>query len=495
MGVQGMGSYFDYLLYELTGDRMWRQRAFEQMDFILKGQNTDPTDFNYGAVHTTYSLTPSKSYGPTDVGFNSDDRWNIGYKPDIDALLARYMLQMWKRVKEHEGVDRQDWYKSAILAVDWIMRQQNNDGGLPQKVQMKPLETRWFADGELVIKPLKSRSSTSGRALPAFWHIYKITGDPKYKRFMEELEEYTLNYVQNKYYYTSHHPDLPPYEFEEASIWGVCEYWLNRYEDTGDEKYLKHAVADAYLALTWWVPKQLSWVKNPTQGGSAEQQHYLSLVVYCYQNRKIECLKRLYDKTKNPLFNELFERMLQNIYFTQQTTEDGRKGGTYERTSRPWRVRKGKDGKPDFNSLGAYYLNEQALDCFVQIFEMFRTDRGIYYGENVKNKIYPDGVCYYSKNISKQKRANLSVLPSTDAVFVTVNSWINNSKKWIAEGSADGQISITHTAGDLEPNVWHEVYDNGELSGRYQSNNKGIITFTYSGNLSSPHIFEIKVSQ
>ncbi|NIT60326.1 MAG: hypothetical protein GWN00_30205, partial [Aliifodinibius sp.] len=111
---------------------------------------------------------------------------------------------------------------------------------------------------------------------------------------MEELEKYHLKNVQNKYYFTSHHPDLPPYEFEEASIWGVCEYWLNRYDETGNKEYLKHAVANGYLAFTWWCPKQLSWVDNPTQGGSAEQLHYLQYSVYNYQCRKIECLRRLF---------------------------------------------------------------------------------------------------------------------------------------------------------------------------------------------------------
>ena len=79
------------------------------MDFIVQGQNRDLNDFNYGAIHTTYQLEQLEDYGPHGPGFNSDDRFNIGYKPDVCALLVRYMLLMWKRVKEHEGIDHKDW--------------------------------------------------------------------------------------------------------------------------------------------------------------------------------------------------------------------------------------------------------------------------------------------------------------------------------------------------------------------------------------------------
>jgi hypothetical protein len=187
MGVQGMAAYFDYMLYEMTDDPIWRERAFEQMDFVAQGQNFDQKSLNYGAVHTSYTLSPeyAKGYGPSPAGWCSDDRWNIGYKPDICALNARYMLKMWQLLKTHEGIDRTDWYDSAIKQIEFIIRQKNNDGGLPQKVQLEPLEMRWHEPwGNLLVTPIKYRSATSGRALPAFGHFYKITGIERYKAFM-----------------------------------------------------------------------------------------------------------------------------------------------------------------------------------------------------------------------------------------------------------------------------------------------------------------------
>jgi hypothetical protein len=490
-GVQGMAAYFDYLMYEMTGDPLWRQRAFEQMDFIIQGQNRDPDDFNYGAIHTTYQLVWLEDYGPHGPGFNSDDRFNIGYKPDICALLVRYMLQMWKRLGDHEGIVRQDWYETAMLAVNWIIRQSNPDGGLPQKVQMKPLEMRWGDDdNHIVIKPFKSRSSTSGRALPSLWQIARITSEQKSKVFLSTLEEYTLRCVQNQYYYSGHHPDLPPYELEEASIWGVAEYWLDRHDETGNPLYLKHAEANASLALLWWCPVELSWVKNHTQCASAEQQHFQQYSVYNYQNRKVEGLWRLYQKTGNVLFLELFERVLQNIYFTQET-QGGNMGGTYERIADPWLVRKETEGGAHFDSMGVNYTNEQALDCFLQVLELFRMGKDLFLGAELVHKIYPDGACFYSKDISRMKVVPMELLPSSGTLQVTVEHWADGARTWVVSASIRAQVTLSHKVWGLKASRWYQAMRGNVVLGTYQANPAGELAFACSEVLDKPVSFSL----
>lgn len=501
LGEQGLNAYFDYLIYELTGDRSWRTRTFEQMDFILKAQNTNPDDPSYGVIQTAYNLTPQSPGGP---GFNSVDRGNnIGYKPDLNAHLARYMLLTWKRVKDHEGIDRKDWYNSALLAADWVLRQENSDGGLPQKVEIQPLAERlkgadWMGTGQpdnvLAKVGEKSMSVASGRALPALQWISRITSDSRCQNFLDSLETYTLNHVQNQYYYSGHHPDLPPWTLEEASIWGICEFWLNKYDASGDAEYLKHAVADAYLALTWWCPKQLSWVKNPTLGGSAEQQYYLQYSVYSYQDRKPECLVRLYQATRDPLFEALARRVFQNIYWTQ-VTDGNLMGATHERIADPWRARTDGQGGADFNSLGTTYMGEQSLDAFLQVVELYRTGRNLYYGRNVTNTVYPDGVVYYSSDISDKKTVDLAVLPSEGTIKITVMAWSKDEKKWTEGDATSPKITVRHTVGGLKPNTWYEVRREGEGLGRYETDPKGVLTFTFSGSLTSPHSFELKETQ
>ena len=234
-------------------------------------------------------------------------------------------------------------------------RRRNPDGGLPQKVDI--------GTGR------KSMSATSGRALPALPIISDITGDPKYRAFAERLETYVRDHVEGRLRFTGHHPDLPPDELEEASIWGVIEYWLDTYDRTHDKACLERAVADAYLSFLWWCPKQLSWVKNPTLCTSAEQQHFLQYSIYCYQNRKVECLWRLYKRTGDPLFHQLYERVLQSIFWTQ-VTEGDLMGATHERIADPWLARDDYGEPAAFDSLGTVYMGEQSLDCMLQIVEM-----------------------------------------------------------------------------------------------------------------------------
>jgi len=348
LGEQALSAFFEYLVFEKTGDLIWRQRCFEQIDFMLGAQNTDPSHRHYGAFHTAFDLGKQ--------AFDSDDRGNnVGYKPDLNAYMARYILQTWKRVLENEGIDRQDWYQAAVFAADWVLRQRNPDGGLPQVVDIDTGS--------------RSISTISGRALPAMPVIAEITRAFRFLRFANQLADYLISVVEPRFHFTGHHPDLPPDEIEEASIWGAIEYYLDRYEKTRREDFLARAQAGAYLSLLWWCPKQLSWVKNPTQLASAEQQHFLQYSIYCYQNKKIQCLRRLFQVTHDDLFFHLSERILHGIFWTQ-VTEGNMKGATHERICDPWLARDDYGEPADFNSLGTVYMGEQSLDTMLQLLEM-----------------------------------------------------------------------------------------------------------------------------
>ncbi|MDZ7765944.1 MAG: hypothetical protein U5K00_16260 [Melioribacteraceae bacterium] len=87
------------------------------------------------------------------------------------------------------------------------------------------------------------------------------------------------------------------------------------------------------------MSETISWVKNPTQLGSAEQQYFLQYSVYCYQNRQVESLERLFKHTGNELYHHLAERITQNVYWTQVADGD-LTGATHERIQwMPWLAR------------------------------------------------------------------------------------------------------------------------------------------------------------
>ncbi len=339
-------AYYEYRLYEMTGDPEWRKRALEQIDFALKGQQTDPSKPNYGVMHTSWYF---RRQGEAE-GFCSWDWGHNGYKVDLNAWMARYILQTWQRVKQHEGLDRRDWYKAAVAAADWAIAQQNADGGLPQVVEI--------ATGK------KSSSVVSGRALVGLPIIAEITGDKRYLKVSEAMEKFLRTDVEGRFWYTGMHPDLPPNDFEQDSIYAVVEYWLNKYDRTGQQDCLDRAVANAYYALLYWCPKQLGWVKNPTQCAHSEQQHFNQYSVYCYGNRKIECLARLAQKTGNPLFKALERRVVQMNFYTQ-VTDGPFMGSVTEAICDPWLERHG-----GFQWRGNPYTSELVTDLMLQLMDL-----------------------------------------------------------------------------------------------------------------------------
>jgi hypothetical protein len=366
-----INAYFDYLLYEQTSEPMWRQRAFETMALVLRAQHTDSRDPHFGVIETNYELdadpkvwtikeppfTGEKVDAELKSGrFNSRDHSpNFGYKLDMNGYAARYMLMLWKRVKEKEGVDQRKWREAAVRIADWIVRQQHPDGGLPQVVD--------YRLGR-VASPPASMSVVSGRTLAAMPTIAEITRDKRYAKLAGDLELFLREKVEARYWFTGAHVDLWPNDYEADSVWHAVEYWLDKFDRTNNRECLKRAEADVWFAFLMWCPKQLPWVKNPTQTCHAEQENYLQYSNYCYNNRKYCCLDRLAKLTGDPLFGQMCERIIQCGFWGQAVSGDWL-GGQYERMSDSW-----MGVSRDVNSLGQVYVSELALDAHLQLLEM-----------------------------------------------------------------------------------------------------------------------------
>ncbi len=337
-----INAYLDYLLYERTGDSMWRDRAIQIMEFLKGAQHNDPAEPQYGAIESHFNLREGQ-FASTDRGGNP------GLKPDMNAYAARYTLLLWQRIKQREGEDRQDWYEMGTRMADWVVRQQRPDGGFPQ-----------------VVGPDSSRNAisvVSGRVLVALPVVRRITGNQRLDPHIERHENFLRQQVEQRLWYTGAHTDLPPRDFESDSVWQVVEFWLDKFESTRTPDCLDHAEANALLAFLMMCPKQLSWVANPTQTCHAEQQHYLQYSNYCYTNAKIACLHRLAKLTGQELYRQLCDRIIQCGCWCQETSGPW-KGSVYERMSDPW-----LGVSQDCNSKGTRYMSELAVEFNLQLLE------------------------------------------------------------------------------------------------------------------------------
>jgi hypothetical protein len=328
-------SIFDYQMYMKTGDKFWQERSFKGIQYLLKGQIPS------GAFHTIHDLKTRKishiypgfshfkehhkNTSTIVSGYNSACHGHNALKPEMSAMAGQNLLILWKMVKDNEGVDHKDWYNAAVKCLDWVLAQQNEDGGFSQCVDI--------ATGKHAV------STLCGRTMAAFPDVSKITGDPKYLQAALKAEKWVRENVQNRFWYTGSHPDLPPEDYETDGVFNLITYWLDKYDRTKEQDALDNAVANAYYAILHWGPKQLSWVKSPTQLAHSEQQHYNTYAVFTYNNHKFVALDRLYRATNDSLFLQIRDRSIQNILYT--LSEDPKWAGSVsEAIADPWLERR-----------------------------------------------------------------------------------------------------------------------------------------------------------
>ena len=364
LGTTPESAYFEYLIFIATKDHFWRNRTFDQMNFWLQGQNLNTSSRHYGAVNTVYEL-PSGPFDSTDRGNN------VGWKIDLNAHMARYVLLLVNLVSSTEpSIDVSAWKKAAELEAQWIVRigvaQAVSSGGMsgsagfPQRIV------------ESTDEP--TPSVVSGRLLNALPVFQKILGDSSeynYTQVILNLRSWHVSNIERLLFFTGQHPDLIYNDYDQDSIWEVVEMWLDVADNpsTSPEAAsdaLYRAVGNVLVAFLMLCPKQLSWVDNPTQMAADEQQFYSQYTVYTYHNRKWLSLVRLGNSAAGSSFpfKQLADRLLQLNAFTQVTSNGNPKdtGGFHEAIADPWNAR---GGGPNF--LGSVYLNELALDFALQL--------------------------------------------------------------------------------------------------------------------------------
>ncbi len=334
--------YLDLLLAKLTGDAVWRERAIEQLAWLVRMRVNNPDDVNFGAY---YPIAP----GAKTPSFYQYKGACEEFEVEQNARAGYWLLKILESVERHEleavpGLD--ELRASALQTLSWVKKQQQPDGSMPQKVSVTGA----------VNGPV-----TPAHSLLAFRAAHNLTGEAVWQQAMIRSEQWALEHSIMPAKFFGAHSDLHPAEYEEGSIHVLTSYALARYQDTGNQYYVRMAEYLASISFFWRCPKQLSWVAQPTQGCNVEQSHYLQYSLYSYYSFKYLNFIRLTALTGNPLFDR------EGRYLLQQSAhcivpEGEWKGAHYERLADPWYAR-----KDDSTTAGNIYASELAPELLLQL--------------------------------------------------------------------------------------------------------------------------------
>ena len=261
-------AYVDYLVYRRTGDVLWKQRAEEQMRFLLYSQTST------GAFKENYD------FGRWQYYFQGIDEF--GYHPDQQAMVAEYILKLCNIIPEENL--RVEWEQSASRLIDWLLGQLHDDGSISQTVSEKAPDAHAitsYSAGNMSTEPaFVSTDRQQGEPAPltrflcAFSTIAELTGRDDVLAAMKQHERWVIDCAYAKQSWWGHWPDTNL----TTTIYGALkfiEYCARRFAVTQENDYLEMGKNTAYWAFFQTVPKQIDGVRNYTRGGAIEQDNYM----------------------------------------------------------------------------------------------------------------------------------------------------------------------------------------------------------------------------
>jgi len=286
---QSCNAYLDYLLYLRTGEKVLRQRAFEQMEFLLAAQTADgwfQEDWQIENKEWSYEVQ-GEDGGCTQV-LDEDgatmpkpfeaDIWgavipkeqqtldaatgkNIrGPRPDYLGMTCLYIHKLNSLLDEHEG-DLALGYEDALQrCLQWILSVQRADGAWPMTVS---------PDKSICADP-----APCSRLLVALDAIATDTGDESLDEARQRHEKWVVdNCVAHQHWWGSHKDTGLTIDY--GGLQTFIQYCVQRYERTQETRYLDLAEGCTYFNFFEHCPKQLEWLWHYSKGGIQEQANYM----------------------------------------------------------------------------------------------------------------------------------------------------------------------------------------------------------------------------
>ena len=284
-------------------------KNIECADQLLREGDRDPTErgqkmrqTGLAIISSLIQALPTVPLQGTGYDLATGKSWTGDHQEWVAPWLRnatedmRVLVRAYRRERAL-GREHPEWFNWVKTYVDWLVRQQREDGSFPR---------RWKAGSNEVAEPT---GTTSYCPVPLLIMMTEETGDPIYKQAAVRAGEYVWANWGTHGLFIGGASDNPNITDKEAGMLSM-EAFLSLYDSTRAPKWLERARAAADFAESWiWIwnlpmpldadDAQLCWKKGvPTIGiqgitarvaGSADE--YLDWAVPSYA--------KLYNLTKD----------------------------------------------------------------------------------------------------------------------------------------------------------------------------------------------------
>lgn len=313
IGINAQLGYQLYRYWQRNPDEKWaRERALNTAGFFMEVQKED------GSVPSLWDPKEKifRSYSKinTDAGYI--------YLMDRQAAGAYNLYRLYLARKESEGKTDEALKKSALKAMDYIVRKVQTEGVLGRNYNEKGTHDMVPAPNE---------------ALIALDFFYAHTGDKKYDEAREVLEKVTYNTHVFKNHWYDWSSDWggwdgagePPWDIDGLNSLTFATYCAYRHMRTGDPKYIEWAKTVASWNWLITIPVQFPGFKHVTKGLTREQDHYLTYDIPFRTTLFNDCYPYLSMITGDRYFFDFYKMIIQTQHAYQHPDNMGL-GGAFD---------------------------------------------------------------------------------------------------------------------------------------------------------------------